>query len=174
MNMLSASSHLSAGLSMRPATTEDRPFLEILYRSARPDLQFIDGEAEQVDEIIAHQYDIMQQGAGNQYPDAMHFVIEKIQERVGALIVDFGSNEVRVIYIAFIPTARGFGYGKTILQGVQQAAASTGCPVSVVVWHNNPGAKQIYLQLGFQVEESQLLAERMTWYPGSAISNRIS
>ncbi len=167
--MLSAASHLSAGLSMRPANAGDQPFLEILYRSARPDLQFIDGDAEQVNEVIVQQYDILQQGVGDQYPNAMHFLIEKVQERVGALIVDFGSNEVRVIYVAFIPTARGFGYGKTVLQGVLQAAASSGCPVSAVVWRNNPGAKKIYLQLGFQVEDSQPLAERMTWYPSAMI-----
>jgi ribosomal protein S18 acetylase RimI-like enzyme len=156
---------------MRPANTGDQPFLEILYRFARPDLQFIDGEPELVNEVIAQQYEILQQGAGNQYPNAMHFLVEKTQERIGALIVDFGTNEVRVIYVAFIPTARGFGYGKAILQGVQQAAANLGCPVSVVVWRNNPGAKLIYLQLGFQVEESQPLAERMTWYPGTTVPN---
>jgi hypothetical protein len=36
----------------------------------------------------------------------------------------------------------------------------------VVVWHNNPGAKRIYLELGFRVEETQGLADRMIWYPG--------
>jgi len=61
---------------------------------------------------------------------------------------------------------RGFGYGKAVLRGVQQAASQVQCPVVVVVWHNNPGAKRIYLELGFQVEESELMADRMVWYPG--------
>jgi hypothetical protein len=40
------------------------------------------------------------------------------------------------------------------------------CPVAVVVWRSNPQAKRVYLELGFHVEESQPLAERLVWYPG--------
>jgi ribosomal protein S18 acetylase RimI-like enzyme len=165
--MLSAASTMPAGISLRPATASDQPFIELLYRSARPDLQFIDGGQELTETVMTQQFNAHTQGAGETYPDAMHFIIEKTQHSIGALIVDFGHNEVRVIYVAFIPAARGFGYGKAILQGVQQAAASSHCPVAVVVWHNNPGARQIYLELGFQIEESQLLADRMVWYPGT-------
>ncbi len=161
-------SSMPLGISVRPATQNDQPFLELLYRSARPDLQFIDGEQELIDTVVAQQMRAMEEGAGANYPNAMHFIIEKTQHSVGALVVDFGHNEVRVIYVAFIPTARGFGYGKAILQGVQQAAANNQCPVAVVVWHNNPGAKRIYLELGFKVEEAQPLADRMIWYPGAS------
>ncbi|WP_211473878.1 GNAT family N-acetyltransferase [Collimonas humicola] len=164
--MLTSSSAMPAGISLRPATAGDQPFLATLYRSARPDLQFIDGEPEFIETVIAQQYAAHTQGAGEEYPNAMHFVIEKTQAAVGALVVDFGHNEVRVIYIAFIAAARGFGYGKAVLRGVQQAASNVQCPVAVVVWHNNPGAKRIYLELGFQVEESELMADRMVWYPG--------
>jgi ribosomal protein S18 acetylase RimI-like enzyme len=167
--MLSASSSMPAGISLRPATASDQPFIETLYRSARPDLQFIDGEQDLIETVIAQQHAAHLQGAGDNYPNAMHFIIEKTQHSVGALVVDFGHNEVRVIYVAFLPAARGFGYGKAILQGVQQAAASSNCPVAVVVWHNNPGAKRIYLELGFQVEEAQPLAERLVWYPGAQL-----
>ena len=163
------SSTMPAGISLRPATANDQPFIELLYRSARPDLQFIDGGQELVETVMAQQFNAHTQGAGETYPNAMHFIIEKTQHSIGALIVDFGHNEVRVIYVAFIPAARGFGYGKAILQGVQQAATSSHCPVAVVVWHNNPGAKRIYLELGFQVEESQMLADRMVWYPGAKV-----
>jgi ribosomal protein S18 acetylase RimI-like enzyme len=165
--MLSSSSAMPIGISLRHATVNDQPFLAMLYRSARPELQFIDGGPELVETVIAQQFNAQVQGAGETYPNAMHFIIEKTQHSVGALIVDFGPNEVRVIYVAFLPIVRGFGYGKAILQGVQQAAASSNCPVAVVVWHNNPGAKRIYLELGFKVEESQLLADRLVWYPGA-------
>lgn len=164
--MLTSSSAMPAGISLRPATVGDQPFLATLYRSARPDLQFIDGEPEFVETVIAQQYAAHAKGTGEEYPNAMHFVIEKTEAAVGALVVDFGHNEVRVIYIAFITAARGFGYGKAVLRGVQQAASQVQCPVAVVVWHNNPGAKRIYLELGFQVEESELMADRMVWYPG--------
>ena len=158
-------SSMPQGVSVRPATVNDQPFLEQLYRSARPDLQTIDGDPELIETVMAQQMEVMEQGAGMNYPNAMYFIIEKTQHDIGALGVDFGPNEVRVVYIAFIPAARGFGYGKAILQGVLQAAGSNQCPVSVVVWRNNIGAKHLYLELGFQVEESQVMAEVLRWYP---------
>jgi ribosomal protein S18 acetylase RimI-like enzyme len=160
-------SSMPLGISVRPATQNDQPFLESLYRASRPDLQLIDGEPELIETVVAQQRNVMEQGAGNQFPNAMHFIIEKTQHNVGALVVDFGPNEVRVVYIAFIPAARGFGYGKAMLQGVLQAAANNRCPVSVVVWRNNLGAKRLYLELGFRVEESDVVAEVMRWYPGA-------
>lgn len=159
-------SNMPQGISLRPATAGDQPFLELLYRSSRPDLQLIDGEPDLIESVIAQQMQVMEQGSGMNFPNALHFIVEKTQHNVGALVVDFGHNEVRVIYVAFIPAARGFGYGKSILQGVMQAAANNQCPVAVVVWRSNPGAKRLYLELGFKVEESDPLAEVMRWYPG--------
>ncbi|WP_122678996.1 GNAT family N-acetyltransferase, partial [Pseudomonas viridiflava] len=81
-------------------------------------------------------------------------------------------NEIRVLYLAFIPAARGRGYGRTVLKGVQQAAEQIRCPVATVVWANNPQALQHYLALGFQVQEQDVAAQRLVWYPGQNISAR--
>lgn len=164
-------STMPLGISLRPATQSDQPFLQTLYRSSRPDLQLIDGDPELIETVMSQQYDAMTAGSGAGFPNAMHFVIEKTQHNIGALVVDFGHNEVRVLYIAVVPTARGFGYGKAVLQGVLKAAADNHAPVAVVVWRSNPGAKKIYLELGFKVEESEPLAERMIWYPGTPAVN---
>jgi ribosomal protein S18 acetylase RimI-like enzyme len=165
--MLTGSSLSGAGLSVRPARATDGPFLETLYRSARSDLQCIDADPELVETVVAQQYRMLQSGAGSHFPNAMHFVIEKTQTCIGGLVVDFGHNEARVIYLAFIPAARGYGYGGAVLQGIQQAAASAGCPVTAVVWRNNVRAKRLYLELGFQVDASHPLLERLMWYPGA-------
>lgn len=164
--MLNTSS-MPEGLAMRPARPSDEPFLQGLYQSARPDLQWIDGEQELIDSVVAGQYRVQQQGAGANYPNALHFVIEKTGDAIGAMIADFGHNEVRLIYLAFVPLARGRGYGKAVLQGVQQAAQRVFSPVAVVVWRNNPQARRLYLEMGFRVEESHPMAERLAWYPGA-------
>lgn len=164
-------SSMPLGISLRPAMQSDQPFLESLYRSSRPDLQLIDGEQEFIETVVAQQRNVMEQGTGNNFPNAMHFIIEKTLHSIGALVVDFGPNEVRVLYIAVIPAARGFGYGKAVLQGVLKAAGENHAPVAVVVWRSNPGAKKIYLELGFKVEESEPAAERMIWYPGTPAVN---
>lgn len=166
--MLDNNSALTGGLTVRPSRPGDSPFLESLYRSARPDLQLIDGDEELIESVVAQQFQVQQQGAGDGYPDAMHYVIEKLDTPIGALITDFGHNEIRVVYLAFIVAARGRGFGRTILQGVQQAAEQIRCPVATVVWANNPHALRHYLALGFQVEEVNPAAAKLVWYPGQA------
>lgn len=163
--MLDNATFAASALSMRPAGTADVPFLERLYRSARPELQQLDAAPEQIETLVAQQYDALQTGAGTQFPNAMHFVVERTAERIGGLIVDFGPNEVRLIYLALLPTARGQGYGRQLLQGLQQAAARTHAPLAVTVWHSNPHSRALYLDLGFVVEESNPAAERLVWYP---------
>ncbi|WP_347903101.1 GNAT family N-acetyltransferase [Pseudomonas purpurea] len=164
--MLNNNANASDGLVVRPSRDTDGPFLQCLYRSARSDLQWIDGEQEQVEQVIAQQFQVQETGAGENFPNAMHYVIEKLGTAIGALSTDFGPNEIRVLYLAFIPAARGLGYGRTVLKGVQKAAEQIRCPVATVVWASNPHARQHYLALGFQVEEQNPAAERLVWYPG--------
>lgn len=168
--MIEGSTAFSSGLSLRPAAANDQGFLQALYKASRPDLQLIEGENDMREHVIEQQYKTLEVGVGTNYPNALHFVIEKSATRVGSIIVDFGHNEVRIVYLAFIAEARGRGYGKEVLRGMQQAAARVRCPLAVTVWRNNPLAKQVYLELGFRVEDTQLIAERMVWYPGAAVA----
>lgn len=153
------------GLVVRPSRASDGPFLQSLYQTARPDLQWIDGEQEQVQQVVAQQFQVQELGMGDNYPNAMHYVVEKLGSAIGALSTDFGANEIRVLYLAFIPKARGQGFGRAVLQGVQKAAQQIRCPVATVVWTSNPHARRHYLALGFAVEESNPAAERLVWYP---------
>ncbi|SEP22038.1 GNAT family N-acetyltransferase [Pseudomonas sp. ok266] len=153
------------GLVVRPSRATDAPFLQGLYQTARPDLQWVDGEQEQVQQLVAQQFQVQEQGMGDNYPNAMHYVVEKLGTAIGALSTDFGANEIRVLYLAFIPQARGHGFGRAVLQGVQKAAQQIRCPVATVVWTSNPHARRHYLALGFAVEESNPAAERLVWYP---------
>jgi len=156
----------AAGLSMRPSRPTDGPFLQSLYRSARPELQWIDADPEVVEQVVAQQFQVQERGIGDHFPDAMHYVVEKLDTPIGVLSADFGPNEIRVLYLAFIPAARGKGFGRSVLQGVQKAAEQVRCPVATVVWASNPQARQHYLALGFRVEESSPGADRLVWYPG--------
>ncbi len=164
--MLNNNANAADGLVVRPSRVTDGPFLQSLYHAARPDLQWIDGERELVEEVIAQQFQVQEHGTGEHFPNAMHYVVEKLDTPIGALTAEFGSNEIRILYLAFIPAARGKGYGRTVLQGVQKAAEQVRCPLSTVVWASNPHARQHYLALGFQVEEQNPAAERLVWYPG--------
>ncbi len=71
------------GLVVRPARATDEPFLHRLYQSARPDLQWIDAEQEVVQQVIAQQFQVHEQGVGENHPNALHYVVEKLGTAIG-------------------------------------------------------------------------------------------
>lgn len=160
------SSSLAQGVTLRPARQSDEAFIAQLYRNARPDLQLIDGEVDLIRTVQEQQYQVLLQGAGNNYPNAMHFIVEKTLSRIGVVMVDFGHNEVRIIFLSLLPEVRGLGYGKQVLMGLQQAASQVSSPLAVVVWHTNVLARRLYRQLGFVLEEVGDIADKLVWYPG--------
>ncbi|GAB4361929.1 MAG: GNAT family N-acetyltransferase [Methylohalobius sp. ZOD2] len=166
--MMQGMGSMPEGLGLRPVRDGDRGFLENLYRSTREDLRLLDGEEDFIEELIEMQYRALKQGYGDQFPNAMQFIIEKQGERIGQVAVDFGPNEVRIINLSFIPKARGKGFGAQILRGMQMAAAQVRAPLALTVQSDNLVAKCLYLNLGFQVAEVVPPYERMLWYPSSA------
>lgn len=153
------------GLHVRPSTAADKPFLEKLHHSTRQDLQLIDGEQDFIESIVEMQFKAQTQGYGDQYPNAMYFIIEKHHEPIGRATIDFGHNEAHLLDIAFLPQARGHGFGKALIQSFQLAAAQSGLPMSLNVLQSNTGAKLMYLSLGFVVEAISPPYEEMRWYP---------
>ncbi len=163
--MLSGNMKFQGGLSLRPMKTSDSAFIESLYRTTRDDLRMIDAEDEFVEDLIDIQHHAQTQGYGDMFPNAMYFVAEYQGERIGRTVLDFGQNEVRVVDIALMPAARGKGYGSQILQAVQRVAGKIMAPVSLTVRADHMSAKQLYMRLGFVVEEARMPIERMIWYP---------
>jgi ribosomal protein S18 acetylase RimI-like enzyme len=154
-------------LRIRPARPEDSGFVEALYRSTRQDLLVVDAEADFIEDLVGMQYRAQITGYGEMFPDAMYFVVECMSAPIGRVVVDFGSNEVHLVDIALIPEARGQGYGTQILRILQRAAAQTRAPLTLTVSRTNPRARQVYLALGFRVEQGDAMVECMVWYPTS-------
>jgi ribosomal protein S18 acetylase RimI-like enzyme len=155
------------GLRLRPVRPDDGDFLEALYGSTRDDLRRIDAENGFIEELIRMQHALQMQGNAARYPDALQLVVEKRGERIGRIIVDFGCNEVKILSVAFMGAERGKGYGSGILRGLQQAAAGMRTPLVLEVMRSNLKAKQLYLRLGFIVEQSGPIEDRMVWRPGT-------
>lgn len=161
LNLMSS----SAAIRLRAATPHDQSFIARVFRSARPDLQYIDGDTDLVESVIELQQRVLQQGAGEAHPNAMHFIAELHDSPAGVALVDFGHNEIHIIFLAMLPQLRGKGYGRTVLQSLQQAAWKVSTPLSVVVWQSNQAALQLYLALGFVVAEHSVMANKLVWYP---------
>lgn len=153
------------GLHIRPSRAADKAFLEKLHHAVRNDLQFIDGDKDQIEAIIEMQFCAQNEGYGDQFPNAMYFIIEKHHQPIGKATVDFGPNEIRLIDIAFLPEARGHGFGRAIVQSFQVCSANAGAPLTLSVAQTNLAAKRLYLSLGFQIEQSQPPYDFLAWYP---------
>ncbi|WP_428243286.1 GNAT family N-acetyltransferase [Gynuella sp.] len=156
---------LPKGLSIRPSKPTDKAFLEQLYKSTREDLQQINAEQDFVESILDLQWRAQSQGYGDQYPNAMYFIIEKQGESVGNATLDFGPNEICLVDLALLPKARGLGYGGAAIQSFMYCAQQTMTPFSLCVLEQNFGARRLYQRLGFMVESVQLPYLRMVWYP---------
>lgn len=161
-----SSSDLGLGISLRVANDGDRLFLEQTYREARPELDLIDRERDYVELVKAQQLTALREGMGDKYPNSVKFIIEKARHPIGAVVVNFGHNDLRVVFLACSPGARGHGYGRAALHGIQLAAEKTNLPVTLVVMHSNPGGKRVYLEAGFRVAETNPIADLLVWYPG--------
>ena len=60
--MANTDSVAADGLVVRPSRASDGAFLQSLYQAARPDLQWIDGEQEVVEQVVAQQFRVQEQG----------------------------------------------------------------------------------------------------------------
>ncbi len=156
---------LPDGLGLRVARDSDRGFIEKLFQDTREYLYLANAERDYIDIVVDQQMQLQQQGYGQQAPNAYTMIIEKQGEAIGKIMMDFGANIVHVIDLAFIPLARGKGYGRAILQAMQYVAAQQCLPVGLSVEKQNLPAKKLYLSLGFQVSEETPTHEFLLWYP---------
>ncbi len=157
----------STGLLIRPARDNDKPFIAALHNTTRDDLRLIDAERDFIETLIEQQHHAQTVGYGQSFPNALYFIIEMQFERIGQIVVDFGMNDVRLVDFSLIPAARGKGFGKQIVQILQNAAATNQVPLTLSVQTINLTARALYLNLGFVITESNGVYDQMIWYPPS-------
>lgn len=158
---------LPLGLHIRPAQTSDKAFLEKLHHATRQDLQHMDAEQDFIETIVEMQFNAQNNGYGTQFPNAMYFVIEKLQQPIGKASIDFSNETVHLLDIAFLPQARGQGFGRAVLIALQQCAAQVVAPMLLSVEQGNTAAKQLYQSLGFVTHRLHSPYEQMIWYPSA-------
>lgn len=158
---------LPAGLHLRPSTNSDGPFLEALSRTLMADLDLADASADYIEAVKEQQFYAQTEGYGEQFPNAMYFIIEYHHEKVGKLTLDFGHNEIRIVDLGIIKKARGKGLGKGVLQALIACSEQTLLPLYLTVLSHNIVAKALYISLGFNLESAHLPYEQMVYLPSS-------
>lgn len=158
---------LPDGLYLRPKVPSDEPFLQALYISTRDDLLLIDQCQDEYQQLVEMQYQAQCAGYGEQFPNALYFIIEHHHQPVGKVSIDFGANDIRIVDLALVREARGKNLGKGVIQSLQFAATQAGAPLSLTVEQQNLFARRLYHSLGFIVESEQQPYALMVWYPPS-------
>lgn len=153
------------GVSCRPSTDEDLPFLAAVYASTRLEEVAATGWPQEMQlQFLAHQADAQHRHYRGHYPDAEWLVIERGGEAIGRLFIEEWPSQIRLIDISLLPQGRGAGVGSAILADLKDAAAAAGKPLTIHVERNNP-AMRLYRRLGFAKIDEHGVYDLMEWRP---------
>jgi len=148
---------------LRPATPADRPFLTRVYAESRTDeLAATNWTEDQKAAFCQSQFDAQDRHYREHYPTCEYLVIEQAGVPVGRLYRDRRPDEIRVVDIALLTTARGQGVGGDIMQDILNEAKSAGLQVCIHVEHTNP-ARRLYDRLGFRLVAHGEVYDLLAW-----------
>jgi ribosomal protein S18 acetylase RimI-like enzyme len=147
---------------LRPVTTADQPFLDILYRSTRTDLAML-GAGPAIDAVIAMQQKIHDSGQRTHFPQARHLLLQQDGCCVARIVLDRDAHRLHLVDIAVLPSAQRQGIASGLLRWMQQEAASENLPLTLNVRKDNHVARHMYIKLGFIPCDGDTVFDRMRW-----------
>lgn len=153
------------GVTYRPTTEGDVPFLGLVYASTRLEEVAMTGwplDAQRA--FLQQQHQAQHAYYAQVYPEAERLVIERGGEGIGRLYLAEFPTQVRIVDIALLPDGRGKGIGEAILRDIGDDAAARGKRVTIHVEKHNR-ARSLYLRLGFETVEDKGVYDLMEWRP---------
>ncbi len=169
------------GVSLRPATATDRPFLLQLFRSVRWDELAPTGWSDRAKiDFLESQFEFQHRHYDAAFAGADFSVIERGGAAIGRLSVDRTTPRLHLIEISLAPEWRGRGIGGALIGRLQdEVRAGRAAGIVLNVERINVGAQRLYRRLGF-VESPPTspypgLSVEMVWpapaaSPGAAVS----
>ena len=159
------STRTSRTIEMRPAEAADQAFMELLFASTRTADQRMgacDARTEAM--LMALQYRARQTQQHSLYPYADAAVIVERERPIGALHVNYGSDEIRILDISLLPECRSRGIGLGLLRSLQAQGVRMRVPVRLDVL---PGtrAQRLFQRCGFTLNGANGLFLCMEWMP---------
>lgn len=156
---------LVQGLSLRPETDADLPFLMQVFASTRAEeMALVPWTVDEKRAFLVHQFSAQRKHYRTYFPDAAYDVLERDGAPIGRLYVDERQTRVHITDIALIPDQRGGGVGTAILGALQDYARARGKGVDIFVERINP-AKSLYDRMGFKVIREEEIYLEMDWTP---------
>ena len=150
------------GVSYRPETDADSPFVAALYASTRAQELAATGWPEAMQAAFLEQQHRAQHASYRAvHPDGEWLLIEQAGAPIGRLYLAGQDAMLLIVDISLLPTARGGGLGTAILTDLLAAETR---PVQLQVELSNP-ARRLYERLGFELVEVQAIRARMVRQP---------
>ena len=152
-----------AGLTFRPITQADLPFLSRLYASTRTEeLGVLDWTQEQKAAFLRQQFEAQHAHYQTYFAGSDFLVIERGGAPIGRLYLWRAADEHRIVDIAFLTEHRRRGLGLALLQDLLDEAATARKPVLIHVEKFNP-AMSLYRRLGFVAAAEEGAYDLMRW-----------
>jgi ribosomal protein S18 acetylase RimI-like enzyme len=159
-----------AGLSFRPITDADLPFLYQVYASTRTEeLVPVPWSDAQKAAFLTMQFRTQHADYQQNYPGADRLVAMRADQPAGRLYVERGKGAHVVIDIALLPEHRRQGLGIAIMRDLMDEAACAGKLLSIHVEKFNP-ALRLYRRLGFRTVEDKGVYDLMHWTSESPVN----
>jgi len=156
-----------AGLTFRPITDADQPFLARVYASTRKqELAATSMTDMQKAALLLLQFRAQHAHFQQHYPQADMLVVMGGGDDIGRLYIARWPTRHGIIDITLLPEYRRHGAGEVLLRDLMDEAAACGKDVSVLVEKFNP-AMRLYRRLGFKTEEDKGVYDLMRWTPES-------
>lgn len=135
---------------LRPASANDEAFLRELFACSRSEgEQALFASHPSGALLLAMQFDARRRTYHDRFPSAEDYIVLGTEgQSVGRLLLSRQAEELRLVDIALIPTARGQGRGTTLLRWVQQQSHDARVAVRLTV-ANGSAATRLYKRLGF-------------------------
>lgn len=153
------------GISYRPMTDEDLPFVARLYASTRAEEVAATGwppEAQAA--FIEQQHRAQHSHYQSVFATGEWLIVERGAQAIGRLYLFEGAELIELIDISLLAEARGAGVGGAIVADVVADAASRGKGVRLYVEKFNP-AQRLYARLGFTLDEDLGVYDRLVLRP---------
>ncbi|QBI00401.1 N-acetyltransferase [Pseudoduganella albidiflava] len=162
---MTMSTRTSRTIEMRPAEAADQVFMEVLFASTRTADQRMgacDAPTEAL--LMALQFRARQTQLHAYYPYADVAIIVERERPIGALHVNYGSDEIRILDLSLLPECRSRGIGLGLLRSLQAQGVRMRVPVRLDVL---PGtrAQRLFQRCGFTLNGANGLYLCMEWMP---------
>ena len=143
------------GISYRPFSDDDLPFVSALYASTRSEELAMTGWPPDMQaDFLAQQAAAQHSHYSTHFPDAERLIIEREALAIGRLYLRETPGGLHIVDISLLPDSRGQGIGGAILEDILDQARERGRGVTIHVECNNP-ARSLYARLGFEVAEEK-------------------